>query len=152
MPRTPSPTWNFSLVVARLGHRFLLVHERKHGQHWYLPAGRVEAGETFAQGAIRETKEESGIDVVLEGILRVERSPMPDGVRQRVIFVARPSDDSPPKAEPDEETLGAAWVSVEQLSQYSLRGKEVREILEYVENGGTIFPLALLQPEGSNWP
>jgi len=41
MPREPIQTWYFALVVVRLQHRFLLVHERKHGQKWYLPAGRV---------------------------------------------------------------------------------------------------------------
>ena len=48
MSRTPSATWFFALVVVRRGDRFLLVHERKHGQTWYLPAGRVEPGETLA--------------------------------------------------------------------------------------------------------
>ncbi len=37
MAREPTPTWCFVLVVARLGHRFLLVSEQKHGQLWYLP-------------------------------------------------------------------------------------------------------------------
>ena len=34
------------MAVVRLGRRFLVVRERKHGQGWYLPAGRVEAGES----------------------------------------------------------------------------------------------------------
>ena len=42
MPREAIPTWFFAIVVVRRGDRFLLVHERKHGQLWYLPAGRVE--------------------------------------------------------------------------------------------------------------
>ncbi|MCA9712212.1 MAG: NUDIX domain-containing protein, partial [Myxococcales bacterium] len=71
MARVPLPTWTFALVVVRLGPRFLLVHERKHGGGWYLPAGRVEPGETIAAAAIRETREEAGIPIVLDGILRV---------------------------------------------------------------------------------
>jgi phosphatase NudJ len=42
MSREPIPTWYFALVVVVSGDRFLRVHERKHGQLWYLPAGRVE--------------------------------------------------------------------------------------------------------------
>lgn len=71
MAREPIPTYCFALVVVRLGRRFLLVHERKHGQGWYLPAGRVEPGESFEAAALRETLEESGVPVVLEGVLRV---------------------------------------------------------------------------------
>jgi 8-oxo-dGTP pyrophosphatase MutT (NUDIX family) len=69
MAREPIPTWSFALVLVRLSRRFLLVHERKHGQLWYLPAGRVEPGETFAAAAHRETREEAGIDIVLEGVV-----------------------------------------------------------------------------------
>ena len=29
----------FVLVVMHLGRRYLLVHERKHGQLWHLPGG-----------------------------------------------------------------------------------------------------------------
>src|SRR5579883_3011243 len=98
MPREPVPTYAFALVVVRLGHRFLLVHERKHGQRWYLPAGRVEPGEDLAAAAVRETLEESGVPVVLEGILRIEYAPAPPpgATRLRVFFVARPRDDTPP--------------------------------------------------------
>ena len=75
MARDPIPTWCFALVVARLGHRFLLVQERKHGQTWSLPAGRVESGESIAEAAVRETLEEAGVPVLLDGILRIEYSP-----------------------------------------------------------------------------
>ena len=149
MSRKAVPTWCFSLVVVRLGHRFLLVHERKHGQLWYLPAGRVEAGETFAEAAVRETREEAGIDVVPEGIVRVEHSLVDGGARMRVIFVARPTGDRPPKSEPDDETLGAAWVSLDEMDSYPLRGPEVRELFEYVADGGAIAPLSVLTREGA---
>jgi phosphatase NudJ len=150
MARGPIPTWFFALVVVRREHRFLLVHENKRGQLWYLPAGRVEPGETFVAAACRETLEESGVPVELEGILRVEHSPLRDGsgARLRVVFVARPVDDTPPKSVADDESLEAAWVALEELDGYPLRGDEVREILEYVASGGPIYPLSLLQREG----
>jgi phosphatase NudJ len=34
MSREAIPTWCFALAIVRLGRRFLLVHERKHGQRW----------------------------------------------------------------------------------------------------------------------
>jgi len=114
MSRDPIPTWCFALVVVRLGERWLLVHERKHGQGWYLPNG--------------------------------------EGARMRVVFVGHPSDDRPPKQFPDDESLGAAWVSFDELDRYPLRGEEVRELIAHVAGGGPIYPLHVLAQEGATLP
>ena len=149
MPRDPIPTWCFALVVVRQEDRFLLVHERKHGQGWYLPAGRVEQGETLVNAALRETREETGVPVLLDGILRVEHSPGFQGMaRLRVVFLGHPEADVPPKNVPDEESLGAAWFTIDQIP---LRGEEVRHILRYVHDGGPAYPLNLIAREGSPW-
>src|SRR5262249_5185371 len=146
--REPIPTWFFALVVVRQGDRFLLVHERKHDQHWYLPAGRAELGEDLASAACRETLEETGISVRLTGIIRVEHSPRANFARVRVIFAAEPTADTQPKSVPDEESLGAAWVTLSDLNSYPLRGQEVEDLLRYVAAGGPVYPLSLLQFEG----
>lgn len=149
MAREPISTWYFTLVVVHLENRFLLVQERKYDQQWYLPAGRVEKGETLLEAAMRNTVEEGGISVVIEGILRVEHTVMPRGnVRLRVIFVARPEDKTPPKSQPDEHTLCAGWYSLKELDQLSLRGEEVREIFQYMSSGAPIYPIDLLSIEG----
>jgi 8-oxo-dGTP pyrophosphatase MutT (NUDIX family) len=150
--RDPIPTWFIALVVVRLGDRFLIVHERKHGQGWYLPAGRVEPGERIVDGAVRETLEETGVPVRIEGVLRVEHTPSPSGgARCRVLFVASPEDDRPPRTTPDEESLGAAYVTLTELDRYPLRGQEVREIFRYVAAGGPVYPLSVLTFEGAPW-
>jgi 8-oxo-dGTP pyrophosphatase MutT (NUDIX family) len=46
--------------------RFLAVHESR-GRGWWLPAGFVDPGDDLMSAAIRETKEEAGVDVRLEG-------------------------------------------------------------------------------------
>ena len=72
MSRLPVPTYAFALVVVRRGHRFLLTQERKHGQLWYLPAGRVEPGETIISAAHRETLEETGVPIDFQRLGAVE--------------------------------------------------------------------------------
>jgi 8-oxo-dGTP pyrophosphatase MutT (NUDIX family) len=145
LAREPLPTWYFTLVVVRLGHRYLLVQEAKHGNTWYLPAGRVEAGETLASAALRETLEEGGIPIVLEGVLRIERVRREGGgVRERVVFVARPADDTPPKHVADEESLGARWVTLAEAAALPLRGDDVLDWLGLVEAGAQVHPLTLL--------
>lgn len=153
MPRTAIPTWSYALVVVRLGPRFLLVHEAKHGGGWYLPAGRVEPGETLAQAALRETLEESGVPVTLEGVLRLEHTPgsPTHDARVRAFFLAHPSDDTPVKRLPDEHSLEAAWVHLDDLGRYALRSEEVRSVLHHVARGGPVYPLSMLTDEGAPW-
>jgi len=148
MPRTPIPTWFFAVVLVRRGDRFLLVQERKHGQLWYLPAGRAEAGESLADAAVRETLEEAGIRVRLTGILAIEHNPKPDGARVRAVFVAEPIDDAPPKSVADNDSLQAAWVTVADLKHYPLRGSDVRTYIDRLESGVPLASIELLRPEG----
>jgi 8-oxo-dGTP pyrophosphatase MutT (NUDIX family) len=150
MPREPIPTWYFVLVVVRLNNQFLLVQESRHGQFWYLPAGKVELGETLVEAAQRETLEEAGIPVIIEGVVRIEHTPQViNGARLRVIFIARPADNTPPKNIPDKESLQAGWYSLEEIERLPLRGDEVASIFKYVAGGGTIYPLELFAQQGT---
>lgn len=150
MGREVIPTVFIALVICRRDDRFLVVHERKHGQRWFLPAGRVEPGESLADGARRECLEEAGLPVVLEGVLRIEHTPLPDLTRLRVFFTARPADDRPPKSEPDDESLEAAWRTIPELEEMS-RARLLRdgfiETLKAVAAGAPIAPLSVLGSE-----
>ena len=82
-----------------------------------MPAGHVDRGQTFVQAAHAETWEEAGMRVELKGILAVEHTLTTDSdARMRVVFYAEPIDpEAPPKTEPDSESMGAAWVTVDEL-------------------------------------
>lgn len=56
-------------VVIRRGHEYLLIEEWQNGK-WCLniPAGHLEPRETPIEGARREAKEESGLEVRLTGM------------------------------------------------------------------------------------
>lgn len=148
MARVPLPTWYFALVVVRRGHRFLLTQERKYGSTWSIPGGRVEAGESLTQAAVREVFEETGVPVQLDGILRVEHTPG-DHVRVRVLFTGSPIDDTPPKTMADDESLGAAWLTLDEIRKHPLRGSDLGALLESVVAGRQVFPLELLGDEMS---
>jgi phosphatase NudJ len=140
--RTAIPSWFFVLMVVRQGDRFLLVQERKHGQTWYLPAGRVEPGETLRQAALRETWEEAGLQIELDGILRIEHSPAPDMTRVRVLFTAHPLPDAPTQTPVD--SLQVRFVTLADLAALPLRGPDVRAIFEAVAAGHPVYPLSLI--------
>ncbi|MGE0711539.1 MAG: NUDIX hydrolase [Planctomycetota bacterium] len=151
MARDPIPTWTFAIVVVRRPRdgKFLVVHERGHGQRWYLPAGRVEPGESIFAGALRETLEESGVPVELSGLLEVQHMAFPDGnAKLRVILLAEPREETPPLSPPgNEHSLEARGVDLAELAGLPLRSDEVRLLFQQVASGRAAAPLACFQSE-----
>ena len=73
-------------VVVRSGDHGLevLLCGRNTDSFWALPKGTPEAGETLAQAALREVREETGVEVVVEdtvGDIRYWFSRPQEGVR-----------------------------------------------------------------------
>jgi 8-oxo-dGTP pyrophosphatase MutT (NUDIX family) len=145
--RNPTPTWFFALVVVRNNGKYLLAQERKYGRTWTIPGGRVEPGESLVDAAVREVVEETGIPVRLDGIVRIEHTPSQTGARVRVVFSGVPIDDTPPKQRADDESLGAAWLTLAEVKDLALRGYELAELLTALEAGAPTYPLELLGRE-----
>ena len=146
MSRQPIPTQTFVLAIVHHHDRYLLVQELDGS--WYVPAGRVEPGETLIEAIQRETKEEAGISIKPTGIIRFQYTPIGATSRLRVIFLAEADDGAQLKTMADEHTLQASWWSSAELHQLRLRGDEVQEMIEYVAAGGVVAPLAIHSMEG----
>lgn len=58
---TPKHIVSAATIVLNSHNEILLIKGPKRG--WEMPGGQVEEGESLTAAAIRETKEESGIDV-----------------------------------------------------------------------------------------
>ena len=74
---------------------------------WDLPAGYLDPGESFEDGARRETREEAGIEVELTGVSGVYHSPAANAVT--VVFRGR-AGDAAPSVRIDFESSDHAWV------------------------------------------
>lgn len=147
--KSPGKLYAFCLVVVRHPHtgHYLLVQEFSAAGFW-LPGGRMEKMERFDETAIRETKEEAGVDIELRGVLQVQYSPNPHYSRMRVIYYGEPRDvKQPPKSMPDFESCGAAWVPAQEVlgGKLRLRGSEPFYWISYLEEKkGVIHPLSIL--------
>lgn len=73
--------------------KVLLIKHREHATgraYWVIPGGGIEAGETEEQCIIREVREETNLEVEVEGLLFDEPA-HPDGpYRWRKTFLCRP--------------------------------------------------------------
>ncbi len=68
--RNPAPV---GLVVATRDDKLLLIHRVRPplAGYWAPPTGYVEIDESIEEAAVREAKEETGLDMVVERLLKV---------------------------------------------------------------------------------
>lgn len=87
-----------SAIVAEADGRILMAR-RRDNELWTIPGGAMDPGESIAQTAVREVKEETGLDVEVVSLVGIYSDPhqvveYADGeVRQQfsVCFACRPA-------------------------------------------------------------
>ena len=111
---SPSYTLGAQARVTRDDGRILLV-KASYRWHWGLPGGLMDSGESPAEATIRETREETSLDIELVG----EPTVIVETAMQRVNFVfdAVPAEGADPdKIKPQaSEILELGWFEVEKL-------------------------------------
>ncbi len=83
---------------------------------WSLPGGKLDWGETFEEGAIREVKEETGLDIKNPKVISVHNCKNEHAHFMTVGLVAEEYSGEPQVMEPDEMTEWA-WYSFDALPQ-----------------------------------
>lgn len=91
----------------------ILLTQREDFETWILPSGGVEDGESVAQAALRETKEETGLDVELTRLVGIyfRKSGVFDN--HIILFAAKPIGGKI-KCQPG-ETIAVEWFPFNQI-------------------------------------
>jgi ADP-ribose pyrophosphatase YjhB (NUDIX family) len=109
-------------VVAKreaAGLRYLLVRARRDPTQWIFPKGHVEAGETIEETAVREVREEAGVDAEVVELLDILEFP-----DERIaLFLMRYVGEAA-----STEKREAAWLDYDQARR-RLSFAESRELL-----------------------
>jgi len=78
------PTTRVSVIVVADEQILLVKHRKGNRQYWVLPGGRLEYGESFEECAVREMKEETGLEVAVDDFVFLSEAIAPDRSRHIV--------------------------------------------------------------------
>lgn len=85
------PRLAVDLIIEVEGDRIILIRRRNPPHGWALPGGFVEYGESLETAAVREAKEETGLDITLIRQFHTYSDPTrdPRGHTVSTVFIAR---------------------------------------------------------------
>ena len=78
---------DFAVHIAIVQDGLILLTQREDVEAWVLPGGGIDPGETIVDAAVREAREETGLEVELTRLVGIYMMP-PD--HHSILFAARP--------------------------------------------------------------
>lgn len=137
-PTASSLVPSANVVVTNDSGEILLI-SRSDNDNWAIPGGAMDLGESLPQTAVRETKEETGIDCEVTGLVGIYTDPKhvllytSDGeVRQEfsVVFTARYLSGEPT---PSSESREVHWVAPAEVEELTMDRSMRLRIGHYLE-------------------
>jgi ADP-ribose pyrophosphatase YjhB (NUDIX family) len=120
-------------IVVWHGERVLLVRRGKPPRlgHWSLPGGAQQVGETVAEAAWREVKEEAGLEVTLGDIVAtvdmIERD-REGRIRHHYTLIDFVAEAASPELHPGSDAADARWFGLAEIDALDLWSETVRVI------------------------
>ena len=106
----------------------ILLVKNSNGRYWSFPKGHIEEGENEQQTAIREIKEETGLDVTIFDNFREISEYCPFGkIRKRVVFFLAQAFTDNVKIQ-EEEIDSYIWVDLQQARKMCTYENDLRII------------------------
>ena len=143
-PEANSLVPSVNVVVSNSAGEVLLIR-RSDNDNWALPGGAIDLGESLVQAAVRETREETGIDCEITGLVGIYTDPRhvilytSNGeVRQEfsVVLTGRATGGEPVCSE---ESSEVRWVARKDLVGYQMDLSMRLRIEHYLEGRATPY-------------
>jgi ADP-ribose pyrophosphatase YjhB (NUDIX family) len=118
----------------------ILLTRRADNGRWCLPGGHFEAGESVSEAAIRETKEETGLDIELVRLVGVYSDPnrlleYDDGNRFHLVALTFEARVTGGELARSNETTDFMWCDPNDLGQVDVMEHHLERIEDAVSGG-----------------
>ena len=105
-------------AIVNDNEELLLLWKRKH-QHYEFPGGKVEEGESLEETAIRECKEELGVDVTIVKYIEYENFNIEGHSFQSHKYLGIIKENQIPKVNEPDKFEKLFWLPMKQYQNYS---------------------------------
>lgn len=121
-------------VVVNEKGEWLVVKKKYSGLKglWSLPAGFVQEGETVEMAAMREVKEETGIDSEVIGLIGFRSGVIKDKISDNMaIFVSKKANEAQQEVVQEDEIEEIAWFHPNELATHPLASSMLHEMTKH---------------------
>ncbi|GAB4529336.1 MAG: hypothetical protein Fur0018_15870 [Anaerolineales bacterium] len=137
--------------IAIIQNNRILLTLREDFEVWCLPGGGIDPGESFGQAAVREAREELGLDVRLTHLVGLYARPGWHGAGTYVAVFAAEIAGGTMKLQP-EEVLEAHWFARHELPDAFLQAHRQRALDALDGLSGIVRAQVIHWPFDSNIP
>jgi len=110
------------VLIFNKNDEILLLKRADEQQNWDLPGGHIQKGENFVDGAKRETKEETNLEI--SGL-----KPVKTDKKDRIVKYFKANKYNGKISLDPEEHIDYKWVKIEDLDQYTVI-KRMKSVIE----------------------
>lgn len=116
------PLIGVGAVVFNARDQILLIKRGKapHYGRWMVPGGTLEWGETLEQAAIREVREETGIEIEIEAFVEIVEAMAPGEAGYHFVIMDYAARAVSGSLSAGSDALDAVWADRDALSDYDL--------------------------------
>lgn len=142
MTTSDRPRVRVGVLLVRDGNVLLVKHRREGREYWLLPGGGLDWGESIRDCAVRECKEELGLDVEVGDVVALCES-VPPTARRHIVHVAlrgRIVGGEEALGPDDKRLVGMGWHALADWPALAFFPPIVDELLAAARGDGPALP------------
>ena len=138
MPKANSLKPAVAVAILNESKKQILMLKRADSGNWTLPGGTVELNENLTDCAIREVKEETGLNIKILDIIGTYTNPnirteYSDGEVRREFTIVYYGVSTDNEVKIDEESTEYSWIKFEDIKNYSITTSQIRRIFDIID-------------------